>query len=760
MAQRYPSGKQRVGAKAWAPELDAAERPAGLLLPDGFTDLVKRLRGLISQWAAAEVTPGRLMPWLPVAFGFGIVSYFAADREPSPWATALLALGGTMLAYLVRRRPVGFPLAIGFAAFACGLVIATLQTARIAHSILQYRIPSTSISGFVEIREEREKSDRIVIRVEHSDGSPGPGIPNRVRIAVRKGSAPPVGSFVELKAHLSPPLQPLRPGGYDFARDMYFQRIGASGYALGGIKTKAPPVAGGFWLRYATIIDDLRESIDKRIRASIAGDNGSIASALITGKRDAISIPVNDAMYISSLAHVLSISGYHMAVVAGIVFFIIRAGLALVPSLANRYPIKKWAALGALIASTFYLLLSGAEVATQRSYIMIAIVLIGVMLDRPTLTFRTLAVAAIAVLTLAPQAVVHPSFQMSFAATLALIAAYQKGLPWRADRDSSLATRAALWGVREFSGLILASLVAGFATTPYAAFHFHRLAPYGVLANLLAMPVVSILVMPMGILGLVAMPFGFDAMFWRLMGDGIDWMIAVSLWVSSLPGAIGRMQAFGTGPLLLVTAGLLFVCLLRTPLRWSGAIVTVGATLWALFTPQPDVLVAGDGQAAAFRGSNGRLSVLHTSRDSFAVKEWLAADADERAPKDPSLNSAVTCDAIGCIGRLADGRLISMVFELEAFAEDCTRAAVVVSLREAMSSDCAASLIDRKVWRSNGAVALRWRGDRFEQTVALPPRYERPWGRGLSSAPSRAQTPASPVPDDAAPPLQDLEAQD
>lgn len=171
-------------------------------------------------------------------------------------------------------------------------------------------------------------------------------------------------------------------------------------------------------------------------------------------------------MYVSSLAHVLSISGYHMAVVAGIVFFFIRALLALVPSSANRHPIKKWAAFGALTAAAFYLLLSGAEVATQRSFIMIAIVLIGVMLDRPALTFRTLAVAAIVVLSLAPQAIVHPSFQMSFAATLALIAAYQSGLQWQPDQDSSLGRRVALWGLREFFGLLLASLVAGFATTP------------------------------------------------------------------------------------------------------------------------------------------------------------------------------------------------------------------------------------------------------------------------------------------------------
>src|SRR6185437_468947 len=253
----------------------------------------------------------------------------------------------------------------------------------------------------------------------------------------------------------------------------------------------------------------------------------------------------NDAMYVSSLAHVLSISGYHMAVVAGIVFFFIRAGLALIPALASRYPIKKWAAVAALAAATFYLLLSGAEVATQRSYIMIAIVLLGIMVDRPTLTFRTITVAAFGVLALSPESVVSPSFQMSFAATLALIAAYQYGLPWRPGVDTSFGTRVALWGGREIVGLMLASFVAGLGTTPYAAFHFHRTAPYGMIANLLAMPVVSVELMPMGILGVLTMPFGFDAVFWKLMGVGIEWMDTVALWVTSLPGAVGRIRAFG-----------------------------------------------------------------------------------------------------------------------------------------------------------------------------------------------------------------------
>jgi competence protein ComEC len=542
---------------------------------------------------------------------------------------------------------------------------------------------------------------------------------------------------------------------------MYFQGIGASGYALGKIRTVPAQAGRGFWLRYAAAVDGIREGIDDRIRIALAGDRGSIASALITGKRDAISAPVNDAMYVSSLAHVLSISGYHMAVVAGIVFFVVRALLALAPALASRRPIKKWAAAAALVAAAFYLVLSGAEVATQRSFIMIAIVLIGVMADRPALTFRTLTVAALCVMIVSPAAVVNPSFQMSFAATLALIAAYQHGLSWRADADSSFGARAALWGGREIAGLILASLVAGLATTPYAAFHFHRAAPYGVLANLLAMPVVSVVVMPMGILGVVTMPFGFDAAFWHLMGKGIDWMIAVALWVADLPGAVGRIHAFGTGPLLTGTAGLLVICLLRTRLRWSGAALAVVASLWALAAPRPDILVAAEAQAAAIRGPDGRLSVLYAGRDTFAVKEWLAADADGRGVKDASLKHGVACDEIGCVGALADGRRIAMPLAAEAFAEDCARAAVVISPRQSPLEGpraCAAVLIDRPVWRANGAMTLRWTGDRFEQEAARPPGYDRPWAKALPAA--RAPVPRPPQTRDATPKAEDLEAGD
>ena len=572
-------------------------------------------RAQLRQWAAAEVAAGRLLPWLAVAYGFGIVIYFTAEREPAWQAAVALAAACVICTVLLRRHLAALVVTLFVAAIACGFAAATIKTAWIAHPILRFNASGVTVAGFVELREQSQHTDRMVIRVQRIDGNRIEDKPDRVRLSVKRGMAPPPGAFVEVKALLDPPLQPLAPDSYDFARDMYFQGIGASGFVRGAIKIVTPPATDTLWQRADAAIQRLRDAIDERVRAVLPGDKGAIAAMLLNGRRDVISENLFNALFISGVGHVLSISGYHMAVVAGVVFFLFRALLALIPGFADRFPIKKWAAFGALAGTTFYLLLSGAEVATQRSYLMIAIVLIGVLLDRPVLSIRTLTMAALLVLLLAPQAVVHPSFQMSFAATLALVAAYERGVPRvRGGRDSPLHARAALWGVNETLSLIVASLVAGLATTPYAAYHFHRLAPYGVLANLLAMPVISAWVMPMGLLGLIAIPFGFDAECWRQMGYGIDWMDKVSLWVASLPGAVGHVTSYGTGPLLLLTGGLLVVGLFKTPLRWSGVLLGAVGIVWAMSAPRPDVLVSDDGRTFAVRGAEGQFAFHHSRR--------------------------------------------------------------------------------------------------------------------------------------------------
>jgi competence protein ComEC len=393
---------------------------------------------------------------------------------------------------------------------------------------------------------------------------------------------------------------------------------------------------------------------------------------------------------------------------------------------------------------------------------MTAIVLVGVMADRPALTLRNLALAALGVLALAPEAVVHPSFQMSFAATLALVAMYERGLPWmQAGADTRLGARVALWGGREIAALVLASLVAGLATTLFAAYHFHRLAPYGVLANLAAMPIVSLLVMPSGLLALVALPFGFDGPLWRLMGLGIEWMIAVALWVASLPGAVGRIAAFGTGPLLLGAAGLVLICLLKTPLRWCGGALVAVAIVWALNARQPDVLVADGGHAFAVRTADG-LAIMKTGNDAFAIRAWLAADGDKRTPRDANLSNGFTCDPVGCIARLRDGGLVSVVLAAEAFEEDCARAALVLSARTAPPF-CRAMVVDRTIWQHAGALALTRTATGFAMEAARPAGQDRPWARarGGDRADAAVQpAPSRPTPRDATPRAEDLGPED
>jgi competence protein ComEC len=386
------------------------------------------------------------------------------------------------------------------------------------------------------------------------------------------------------------------------------------------------------------------------------------------------------------------------------------------------------------------------------------------MVDRRAITFRTLAVAAMIVLVMAPEALVHPSFQMSFAATLGLVALVQIGMPRLfATPEHSATARVALWGGRELVTLLLASFIAGLATTPYAAFHFHRVTPYGVLANLGAMPVVSALVMPAGLLGLLAAPFGLDGVFWWLMGLGIDWMILVSQWVANLPGAIGRIGAFGIGPLIAASCGIVVMGLLRTPLRWSGAVVLAGSIVWVLGVHQPDILISADGRAVAVRGKDSRLHLMRAGKEVFLTKEWLASDADARNAADASLADGVSCDEVGCVVEIAGGGFVTQAQRPEAIMDDCDRATLIVAARQA-PGDCRASVIDRARLYRQGALALWRMGNGFAVEASRPRGYERPWSP-LAPGDSEADTPfvsrpAPPRSRDATPAEADLQADD
>ncbi|MCB4771545.1 ComEC/Rec2 family competence protein [Ancylobacter sp. Lp-2] len=627
---RVGRARARAGVQAVAVPMPVHAPAAAVTLAGGTRPpLPVRLAGVLGALLAREVEDRRGALFLPVGFALGIALYLGAAAEPSPYAgpAAFLVLLGLALA--LRARPFAFHALALAASVAAGFGLASLQVQRMAHPVLAAPLAGVTVSGTVEQAELRPRGSRIVLKVSGFDRPPKV-VPQRVRIALATASPPPVGTHVSLRADLAPPPGPAYPGGFDFGRAAWFEGIGATGYAVGKWRETPAPEPMGLGLAFSAWLEASRQAMAARIRAVLPGEAGGVAVALVTGIRGQVPEPLEEAMRVSGLSHILSISGLHMALVATTVFFLARALLALWPGLALTRPIKAWAAVPALLAATYYLLLSGAEVATQRSYVMTLLVLCGVMLGRPALTLHTLALAALIVLTLAPWALLDPGAQMSFAATLALVVVYERGgrrllaagtgrVPWYASGPT-----------RWLAALALTSLAAGLATAPYAAYHFQRLAPLSLIANLAATPLVSFVIMPAGLVGTLAMPFGWEGPAFRVMGWGIDAMNAVARWVASLPGADGGVRAMPLASLVLITFAFLAACLLRTRLALVAAVLAFAAGGPILAARPPDVLIDAQARTVAVRGPDGQLVLMGDRRkglaERFAAEQWFSAE--------------------------------------------------------------------------------------------------------------------------------------
>lgn len=741
------AGARGQPAAGWLPELSLA-----------------RLWQALAAALARELEDRRGFLFLPIGFAAGAALYFSAPHEPVAYAGWVPALSFLGLAVLARARPFAFHLFALLAVIAAGFAVAALQVQLMVHPVLSTTLNAVEVSGYVEAAELRPRGSRITLAVTRLE-RPRTDPPRRVRVTLAGREPPAVGSHVTLRATLVPPPGPSYPGGFDFGRAIWLDGIGATGYALGRpLLTPAlgPPPPG---LALTTWLDGTRRAIAARIHAALPGEEGGVAVALVTGLRDAVPESIEESMRISGLSHVLSISGLHMALVASSVFFLARALLALVPEFALYRPIKAWAALPAMASASFYLLLSGAEVPTQRAYVMTLLVLAGIVLGRPALTVRTLALAALALLALSPRAVLDPGAQMSFAATLGLVAAYERF----GYLLTSVPARTGRWmGVpaRHIAGLVLASLAAGLATAPYAAYHFQRLAPLSLLANLGAAPVVSFIVMPAGLAGAVLIPFGWDEPAWRLMGWGLARMRDISDLVAALPGADRGVPAMPVASLVLISLGLAVLCLARTRLVLLAPVLAASGLAIAATAPRPDLYVDTEARTVAVRGRDGALAVMGDSDSGvggrFAVEQWLSADGARSRFGAKDLTAAAACDPLGCTLALPDGRLVALSRDRDSLEDDCRLAAVLVT-PFAPPHDCAATVIYRDPRMSVGGVSgtLRPDGDLTRAFARAAP-GTRPWepkalSTRSSSGPeaataSRHRTPAEPS---AAPPEMD-----
>ena len=668
--------------------------------------------------------------WLPVGLGAGIGLYFALPFEPSwPWA-ALIALAAVAAIFGVAGTRIAAlrVLLAAIAAIALGFGWAKLRTEIVAAPVLAERVGPLGIDGRIEAAELHGKGIRFVLGdIRGKRFAPGT-TPARVRISVRAETPlPPPGSWVHVTAVLMPPPAPAAPGAYDFGRAAYYLRLGGVGYAYGRPKSIAPLGEPSRIDRWHLFVETLRTRMTARIHEVLPGSTGGIASALITGDRAAISDEDEQALRDAGLAHVLAIAGLHMALVGGGLFWVLRALLAAFPSIALRYPIKKWAAVAALAASTFYLMISGASSASTRAYVMLASMLLAVLLDRPALSMRTLALAAAIILLLGPESLIEPGFQMSFAAVVGLIAVaeWEQARP----RDETAAPKRFAAVRRYMRGIATTSLVGSLATVPYAIYHFDRATHYAVLGNLLAMPVMGFVAMPAAALAVFLMPFGLDAWPLHVLGFGIEIMLAMGRWVSALPGAVSVMPAWPVSALVIVSLGGLWLGLWRKSWRWFGLLPMLLGVGVAYATVPPDLLVARDGITVAIRAPDGALKLFRKAKDNYSAGEWLKRDGDARAIADAVATPAdgVRCDALGCIAQTPGGLLIADVARIDALAEDCASATIVVSAVPTRRRCIGPKLvIDRfDVARSNGFAV--WLGPPLRLETVEQDRGLRPW---------------------------------
>jgi competence protein ComEC len=563
--------------------------------------------------------------------------------------------------------------------------------------------------------------------------------PHRVRVTTRAGTATVrAGDAVRLQVTLGPPGQPAAPGDFDFGRQAWFASLGGFGFAHGEPTILADPGVMPMDLHWQVPIERLREAIRARIIAALPGESGEIATALITGERGGISDETNQAYRDSGLFHMLSISGLHMVIMAGAVFWVLRLLLASVPAIALRYPIKRWAAAGAIIGALAYLLISGAAVATVRSYVMITIMFVAVIFDRPAIAMRNVALAAIVVLVFTPESLFDAGFQMSFAAAVGLVSFYETSRARRVARDRrrGAAPAGAFGGALRFVGDIVAStLVASAVVAPFAIYHFNQTQLLALLANVLAMPICNLLVMPAALAVLIALPLGLEVGPLTVMGGGIDVITAVAQVVGALPGAVVKVQSFSTPAFICIVGGGLWVLLWRAPWRFWGLVpILVGAFIWPP-DARPDVLVGRDGVTVAVRAADGRLSALMARGAGFDLARWLDRDGDRRGSIERADARAFTCDALGCSARVREHH-VAVVVNAAALRDDCGRADVLI-LRLQLPRPCPRDSragqvrIDPRQLARSGAHAVRFAAGGALVTTVAEARGDRPWSQSL-----------------------------
>ncbi len=666
---------------------------------------------------------GRLVLWLPVFMGTGVLLYFNLRIEPPAWAGLGIVLPAALAAWLARgwTRAALLPIAALAAGFAAGQ-IGTLRA--LPPEALPYR--AVIVTGRVAGVEILPQGRRVTVADARLDDTTT--LRRRIRVRLRATDTADLrtGDTLRVRALLRPPSPPAYPGGWDLQRDAFFAGFAGYGFAIGPAErlVREPPVGFSAWMQ------GTREAIARRMQARLPGTEGAVAATLMTGVPSAIPEADREAFRASGLAHLLAVAGLHIGAVMGLAFALTRALLALSERTALFWPTKQVAAAAALAAGGFYMVLTGMHVPIVRSFAMASLVTLAALLGRRAVSLRGLALAAVALMVLEPQQVPGASFQMSFSAVLALIAGYEVLRPWlRKLRGDGVFWRRA---AGHLVALALTSLLAGGASAPFGAYHFGRLQLYFVVANMIAVPITALWVMPLGLLSLALMPAGLEGPILDAMGWGIRAIVLIARDVTAWPLAVLPVRHMPGWGLAAVGCGLAWLGLWRTArLRLLGLLpLALGLGSPALVRP-PDILMAADGKLIGVHAGNEMLIERTTGASRFTRNSWgqfwATSGEPARLPSQgPAGQGAIICTRDSCLIRPRPEAAAALLLRGRA-PPDCARAAVLVSLDAARGRCPGPALVDRVTARMQGAVAI-W----LEPTgVRIVPdrtlRGDRPW---------------------------------
>jgi len=651
----------------------------------------------LNLWWKAEAT--RHFLWVPVCFSAGIAAYYGLSVEPARWVLPMLT--AVALAATIALRRVALPVMLALLLACAGATLAQYRTHAHQPTMLREALSPRPVLGVVRDIERTQAGVRLLLSNVTVDDLATELTPKQIRLSVKfkKGAdfeLPRIGDAVKIRAGLMPPMGPALPGAFDFARYFYFKDIGAVGYGLPPWEVVGAQAQTGFKSAFWT----WRANLTDRIVRTLGPETGGIAAGLTTGDGRAISDADFDALRASNLYHIIAISGEHMVIISGVIFVGLRLLMLLFPRRISLRPEgKSVVAFITLALITLYLFVTGLPTSAVRAYVMIALVLLAVMLRRHVDPMRSLAIAALLMLAYDPAMLLDPGFQLSFAATLAIVALVEARLfapPPAIERGR---IRMAL---HHLFTLVLVAVVAEMATGPLAISMFNNLSLYGVLANSLATPLVSLFLMPVVALFFLLLPLGLEGFALTLLHYGISALLALARWVSSLPHAqlfVPTMPDFG---LALFAIGLLWVCLWQSRVRrWGLLMAVLGVSTLAL-TQTPDLLVTGSLKQIALRTPDS--FVLARGRADAMVPEMWANGLGYKA-----LAKADTphwrCDKLGCVATVKQQK-IAFPNDLAALADDCARARLIVSVKGPMHCDSTAMILDGKALTDNSVTAF------------------------------------------------------